>query len=42
LTAGSSPSDVYPHRFFALMGLEPGHDRALIALVARNSLLIGW
>jgi hypothetical protein len=41
LTAGLT-SEVFPGRYFALMDQAPGHGRAVIALAARNALLIGW
>lgn len=35
-------TEVYPHLYPALMRQEGGHSHALIALAARNGLLIGW
>jgi hypothetical protein len=35
-------TEVHPYLYPALMGQAPGHGRALLALVARNALLIGW
>jgi hypothetical protein len=35
-------TEVYPYLYPALMNQAPGHDCALLALTARNALLIGW
>jgi hypothetical protein len=35
-------TEVYPYLYPALMNQVPGQDRALFALAARNTLLIGW
>ena len=35
-------TEVYPHLYPALMRQEGGHSHAVIALAARNGLLIGW
>jgi hypothetical protein len=35
-------TEVYPYLYPTLMGQAPGHGRALLVLVARNALLIGW